>query len=191
MYSYPWITARASIRSWWSHCKEYLRGCGNLVLIETLLPYGLDPQHNFTGNAWFRSPARLADSAGYDESYFRQWGIQKYYIVIDLNIGHTVVDRAYSQKRASVSDDEPVVRGGGMNGGFQSNKEPAIIAAPAWQSRTLAFFTMYGELSTAFTPEEFALVRVRLEQEWTFGGGFVGWFIIIFLSTQLICHSIS
>ena len=33
---------------------------------------------------------------------------------------------------------------------------------------------MYGELSAAFTPEEFALVRMRLEQEWTFGGGFVG-----------------
>ena len=55
-------------------------------------------------------------------------------MLIDLNISHTEVDRAYSQKRASVSDDEPVVRGGGMNGGFQSNKEPAIIAAPAWKA---------------------------------------------------------
>jgi len=83
------------------------------------------------------------------------------------------VDRAYSQKRARVSDDEPVVRGEGMTGGLQSNKEPAIIATLSWQSRTLAFFTMYGELSAAFTPEEFALVRIRLEQEWKFGGGFV------------------
>jgi hypothetical protein len=87
------------------------------------------------------------------------------------------VDRAYfqkGQKGASVSDDDPVVRGSGMTGGLRSNKESAIVATLSWLSRTLAFFTMYGELSAALTPEEFALVRMRLEQEWTFGGGFVG-----------------
>ena len=67
-----------------------------------------------------------------------------------------------------------------------SDDEPAISAILSWQSRTLAFFTMYGELSAAFKPEEFALVLMRLEQEWTFGGGFVSRFIIMFLSSQLI-----
>ncbi|KIM36083.1 hypothetical protein M413DRAFT_78631 [Hebeloma cylindrosporum] len=35
---------------------------------------------------------------------------------------------------------------------------------------------MYGELSVAHTPEEFSLVRTRLQQEWTFDGGFVSRF---------------
>jgi hypothetical protein len=32
---------------------------------------------------------------------------------------------------------------------------------------------MYGELSTARVPKEFAAVRARLQQEWTFNAGFV------------------
>jgi len=67
-----------------------------------------------------------------------------------------------------------MVHGRGVIGGFRTNEEPAIIAALSWQSRTLAFLTMYGKLSAALTPEEFVLVRMRLQQEWTFDGGFVG-----------------
>ena len=64
---------------------------------------------------------------------------------------------------------------GGMITDLQPNASegPASSAALPWQSRILAFFTMYGELSVALTPEEFALVRTRLQQEWTLDGGFV------------------
>lgn len=71
------------------------------------------------------------------------------------------------------------------------NEEPAVSASLPWQRRILAFFTMYGELSVACTPEEFAFVRTRLQREWAFDGGFVSRFTIIFLfNFQLIHYSI-
>ena len=42
-----------------------------------------------------------------------------------------------------------------------------------WYRKTLAFLTLYDELSAARTPERFAAVRVRLQQEWIFNAGFV------------------
>ena len=71
----------------------------------------------------------------------------------------------------------------------QLNEEPAVTTTLPWYSKTLAFFTMYDELSDALTPKEFGLVRARLQQEWTFDGGFVSWFTIMFVSSQLISHS--
>jgi len=73
----------------------------------------------------------------------------------------------------------------------RQNEEPAVSTSLPWQHRILAFFTMYGELSVACTPEEFAFVRTRLQWEWTFNGGFVSLFAVIFLfNFRLICFSI-
>jgi len=88
----------------------------------------------------------------------------------------TVVDRLPSPSRnlvnlsqASVSDD----RSKGTVISPQPNEEPAVTTTLPWYSRTLAFFTMYGELSDALTPKEIGLVHARLQQEWLFDGGFV------------------
>jgi hypothetical protein len=56
---------------------------------------------------------------------------------------------------------------------------------PGWKlgysgRRALASFTMYGELSVANVQEEFAPLRMRLQQEWIFDAGFVSRFIILF-----------
>ena len=96
----------------------------------------------------------------------------------DLNVKHTGMSRPYPQsrtlvKRSCVSDDGSQVGGGRMATSPRSNEEPVMATTLSWQGRTLAFFTMYGELSFALTPEEFELVRTRLRQEWTFDGGFV------------------
>jgi hypothetical protein len=73
-----------------------------------------------------------------------------------------------------VSDDGPPI-GEGMTASScpRPNEEPAVSISLPWQRRILAFFTMYGELSVACAPEEFAFVRTRLQREWTFDGGFV------------------
>ena len=55
----------------------------------------------------------------------------------------------------------------------QPNEVPTVIATPRWYIRVLVFLTMYGELSGARIPAEFAPVRTRMQQEWTFHGGFV------------------
>ena len=88
-----------------------------------------------------------------------------------------------NHSQASVSDDgseETAISP-------QRNEESAVTTTLPWYSKTLAFFTMYGELSDTLTPKEFRLVRARLQQEWTFDGGFVSWFT--FVSSQLISHS--
>ena len=51
--------------------------------------------------------------------------------------------------------------------------ELIVTAALVWYRKTLAFLTLYDELSAARTPERFAAVRVRLQQEWIFNAGFV------------------
>jgi len=71
----------------------------------------------------------------------------------------------------------------------QPNEEPAVTATLPWHSKTLASLTVYGELFAAHTPEEFASVHTRLQQEWTFNGGFVSQFTINLLNSQLIRSS--
>lgn len=58
--------------------------------------------------------------------------------------------------------------------------ELLVVAASVCCIKALAFLTVYGELSTAHMPEEFAAARVRLQQEWTFNAGFVSRFTIVF-----------
>jgi len=50
----------------------------------------------------------------------------------------------------------------------------------AWNRRALESLRMYRELSAAHIPAEFVSVRLRLEREWTFNGGFVSQFTIMF-----------
>ena len=101
-----------------------------------------------------------------------------------------------NHSQASVSDDgseemaiSPQPNEGPAVTTPQRNEEPAVTTTLPWYSKTLAFFTMYRELSVALTPKEFGLVRARLRQEWMFDGGFVSWFTIMFVSSQLISHS--
>ena len=71
------------------------------------------------------------------------------------------------------------------------NEEPTTTSTMSWHIRTLSLFTLYGELSVADTPAEFALVRSRLQQEWTFGGGLVSRFTTVILDSQLIAQRIA
>jgi hypothetical protein len=72
---------------------------------------------------------------------------------------------------ASVSCGPPV-REEGMTD-TQPNEELATTTAVPRHVRILSSFTLYGQLSVACTPEEFASLRSRLQQEWSFDGGFV------------------
>ena len=116
-----------------------------------------------------------------------------YSIVIDLNVKWTGMNRPLSQSRTLVkhscmSNDRPSIHGG-MTARPQPNEEPAITATLPWYSRILASVTVYGDLFAVRTPEEFALVHTRLQQEWIFNGGFVSLFTIILLNSQLIRSS--
>ena len=53
------------------------------------------------------------------------------------------------------------------------NGERMDIASLPRYRMALESLTMYGELSAARIPEEFAPVRLRLQREWTFNGRFV------------------
>jgi hypothetical protein len=92
-------------------------------------------------------------------------------------------------KRSFMFNDGPSIRGE-MTARPQPNEEPAITATLPWHSNILASLTVYGELFAARTPGEFAIVHTRLQQEWTFNGGFVGLFTIMLLNSQLIRSSI-
>ena len=74
-----------------------------------------------------------------------------------------------------------------MAAGPQPNEDPIVTATPRWYIRVLVVLTMYGELSAARIPAEFAPVRTRMQQEWTFHGGFVCPFTI-FLDSLLILY---
>ena len=94
------------------------------------------------------------------------------------------MNRPFSQFRTlvkppCVSNDGPSIRGG-MAACSQPDEEPAISVTLPWYSRTLASVTVYGELLAARTLEEFALVHTRLQQEWTFNGGFVSLFTVMY-----------
>ena len=69
------------------------------------------------------------------------------------------------------------------------NAEQTTTTTVPWESRALSSFTLYGELSVASTPEEFASVRSRLQLEWTFDGGIVSQFTTVLLDSQFIHHS--
>jgi len=66
----------------------------------------------------------------------------------------------------------------------QHNEQQNDIAALPWHRMAFESLTMYGELSTARIPEEFAPVHLRLQREWSFNRGFVSQF------TMMIFYSI-
>ena len=47
--------------------------------------------------------------------------------------------------------------------------------------KALEFLTVYGKLSAAHMPEEFAAVHIQLQQEWIFNAGFVSWLFFLFV----------
>jgi hypothetical protein len=67
-----------------------------------------------------------------------------------------------------------------------TDEEPVVTTTLAWYSRTFASLTIYGELSAARLPEEFALLRMRLQKEWSFSGDLVSRFSIRFINSRLI-----
>jgi len=97
---------------------------------------------------------------------------------------------------ANLSLDEPndgppgPVRVGGVTAAPQPIEEATVTAIPPLFIRALSFPTMFSELSGARIPADFALVRQRLQQEWTFDGGFVCQFTIMFLDSQLIGYKL-
>jgi len=113
-------------------------------------------------------------------------------MLINLNATRTAVDRPSLKSRnlvnhshTSVFDDEP--KGAAIPP--RPHEEPVVTTTFPWHSRTLASLTIYGELSVAHIPEEeFALLRMRLQQEWIFDGGFVSRFSIRFLKSWLIYY---
>ena len=60
------------------------------------------------------------------------------------------------------------------------NGERIGIASLPWYRMVFESLTMYGELSAARIPEEFAPLHLRFQQEWTFIGGFVSRSSIMF-----------
>lgn len=72
--------------------------------------------------------------------------------------------------------------------GSLPNEEPSTTTNTTLAGRTLSSFTFYGELSVGSTPEQFASVHARLQQEWSFNGGFVRRFTTALLDFQLIYH---
>jgi hypothetical protein len=111
-------------------------------------------------------------------------------VLINLNVIRTGVDRPSLKPRnlvnhshTSVFDDDPKE----VAIPPRPNEEPVVTTTLPWHSRTLASLTIYSELSVAHIPEEeFALLRMRLQQEWIFDGGFVSRFSIRLLKSRLI-----
>jgi len=108
----------------------------------------------------------------------------------NINIICTAINLLCSQFNSllnwsTVSDGLPVHGEGPA--GSQPNEEPTTTTTTtqSWYSRPLGSFTFYGELSIARTPEEFASVRARLQQELTFDGGFVSRFTVMLLEYEL------
>ena len=100
--------------------------------------------------------------------------MQNYGVLINLNATRTVVDRPsrnlVKHSHASVFDDGPEE----MTIPPRTDKEPVITTTLPWYSRTFASLIIYGELSVARIPKEFALLRRRLQQEWTFIAKLIG-----------------
>ena len=71
---------------------------------------------------------------------------------------------------------------------MSSNEELSVTVIPPLYTRALASFTMYNELCAAHISEDFVPVRMRLQQEWTFDGGFVSQLTIVSLDPLLILY---
>jgi len=102
----------------------------------------------------------------------------------NLNVKLIAINQPYPQssalvKLSTVSDDVLLDHEEGMTAD-RSKEELIVTDALPWQGRALSSFTMYGELYAAHVQEEFAPVRIRLQQEWIFVAGFVSRFIILF-----------
>jgi len=105
---------------------------------------------------------------------------------IILDVKCIAVDGLYSQSlastlmnRSSVSEGvTPVHR----EAAPPPNEDATDATSLPWYRRTLEFLTVYNELCT----EDFAPVRTKLQQEWTFDGGFVRRFTIVFLDSLLM-----
>ena len=67
--------------------------------------------------------------------------------------------------------------------GSRSDEELTTTTTVSWHSRALASFTLYGELSVACTPKEYALVRSKVQQEWSFDRNFVSKLITVLLDS--------
>jgi hypothetical protein len=77
-------------------------------------------------------------------------------------------------KSSSLSDDGHLIREGIT--ARQPNEDLIVSATLPWYRKALESLTMYGELSVARTPEDFAPVCTRFQQEWSFAIGFVSRF---------------
>lgn len=80
-------------------------------------------------------------------------------------------------RRFSLSADGPSIREGII--AHQPNEDLIVSATLPWYREALESLTMYGELSAARMPEEFAPVRTRFQQEWSFAIGFVSRFATV------------
>ena len=87
--------------------------------------------------------------------------------------------------RSSASENGPVYGEGVIP---NEGPGPLVAATMPMHLKMLASLTVYGELCDADLSEDFAPVRMRLQQEWTFDGGFVSNPSITFLDTLLIHH---
>jgi len=81
-------------------------------------------------------------------------------------------------KWSTVSDGLPV-HGEGPAGSQPNEEQNTTTTTQSWYSMLLAYFTLYGKISVARTPEEFASVRARLKEELLFDGGFVSRFTVM------------
>ena len=99
-------------------------------------------------------------------------------MLINLNATCTGVDQLLKSRNLVKHSHSNVFDDGGEGVAIpQTDEEPVVTTTlTRWCSRALAFLTIYGELSVARLPEEFALLRMALQQEWTFSGGFVSRF---------------
>ena len=111
-------------------------------------------------------------------------------MLINLNAARTGVDRPSLTTPWKSRNLLRRAHTSALNDGFkgmvispQRNEEPVLTATLPWHGKTLASLTIYGEISVARIPEEFASLRMRLQQEWTFNGGIVSRFSIRFLNS--------
>ena len=125
---------------------------------------------SFARDTWWRLLSPYPNSNSIDKSDFRQWEIQNYYLLININV---------TRKGTSLT----------LVTGSRPNEELTTTTTAPWHSRTLSSCTLYGELSIACAPEEFASIRTRLQQEWSVAGGFISRLTIALLDSQLIYHS--
>ena len=154
--------------------------------------FGPDPQEAFNWD--IRQPllARLTNTCEDDKSWSIRWDMQNYGVLINLNATRTAVDRPSLKSRNLVKHSHAQAsvfyKPEGITIPLRTDEEPVVTTTLPWYSRTFASLTIYGELSAARTPKEFALLRRRLQQEWSFIGGLVSRFSIRFINSRLIRH---